>query len=139
MHQNISSIPFEVARDIRGDLKAQTDIELQRLNSVQTRVARVTTSKGARGVVSCTVTVGIRESAGPSGFSGFTHAMGIGGGGDYRSALAGEQTRGTEASIRRVHLAGLAVLPGHLDAIRLHYGIKAEAVEPELATESSAG
>ncbi|CAB4158628.1 hypothetical protein UFOVP703_22 [uncultured Caudovirales phage] len=137
MHQNITSIPFNVVRDIRGELKAETEIELQRLDATRTRVAKVSTSKGDRGTVNSAVTVGIRESASPSGFSGFVVALGIGGGGDYRCALAGEQTRATEQAIRRVHLAGLAVLPGHLDAIRARYGIKAEAAAAELATESS--
>jgi len=117
---------FVVERNVRGELQARTDIELQQLSDTTSRVARVTTDKSARGGVSCDIMVGVLERGRAGGFSGFTYALGIGGVGDYYATLASEKTRATEKAISRVHTAGLAAIKDHLTTIRVRYGIAAE-------------
>lgn len=119
---------INVHRNTRGELQAENDIELQPISDTKALIVRVSTYKARRGGVNCRAQVGVREIGRAGGFSGFSFAISIGGGGDYSAVLASEPARATENAIRRVHSAGLAALPGHLDAIRKAYGI-AQAIK----------
>lgn len=124
----MNSTQIQVTRNMRGELQAETDIELHKIDATHTRIARITTMKGTRGV-RCWVQVGIHEAARAGGFQGFSYAMGFGGpGGDYSATLASEANRCTMAAIARVHAAGLAAWIGIEAAVRAKYPA------PELAT-----
>lgn len=112
----MNSTQIQVTRNMRGELQAETDIELHRIDSTHSRIARITTSKGNRGV-SCAVQVGIREDASASGFTGFSFMMF----GDYRATLASEANRCTAATVARVHAAGLAAWTGIEATVRAKY------------------
>lgn len=121
----MNSPTFTVERNMRGDLKAETDIELHRIDDTHTRVASITTMKGMNASVRCRVQVGIRERNPGTGWAGFSFAMGFGGpSGDYSAILAHETTRATEKAIARVHAAGLAAWPGVEAAVREKYAAR---------------
>lgn len=112
----MNSPQIQVHRNMRGELQAETDIELHRIDDKHVRVARITTSKGGRGV-SCLVQVGSREDVGASGFVGFSFMLA----GDYRASLASEAGRCTAATVARVHAAGLAAWTGIEATVRAKY------------------
>ena len=91
---------FTVKRNMRGDLEAETDIELDESG----RVIRLSTSKRSGGSIATYATVGTAKPAAGSTFASFSFVMFQ----DFNKAILTTQGRATEKTIAAQHQQALA-------------------------------
>lgn len=113
---------FQVIRNARGELQAQTRIPL----GSDRRELRITTDKGYRGGLDCDARVVQVSEDGCS----YQHAFGLArdGSGDFSKNLATDRTkRATAKAIETMHRECLALAPAVLDEARAYYAAQAAA------------